>query len=117
MSQSMIGTYESGIQHAVFQYMVVDKVVRVVDIGLTHRSVTNDADHVIKVLRERGVDLTLPVIYRDSMGRWDQLLVEGGEFKDFKILQKTTEFDAAQAVLKQREQDAIDNFLNKQEPI
>lgn len=46
-------------------------------------SVTNDADNVIADLRERGFDLSLPVIYRDTMGRWDGLTVRAGRFDGF----------------------------------
>lgn len=32
------------------------------------RSVSNDAENVVAELRERGSDLTMPVIHRDTMG-------------------------------------------------
>jgi lipopolysaccharide biosynthesis regulator YciM len=50
------------------------------------RSVTNDAEMVIRDLRRSNIDLTLPVIYRDSMGQYDRMLVRNDKFVDFAPL-------------------------------
>ena len=47
------------------------------------RSVTNDAELVVEDLAERGFDLSLPVIYCDTTGRWDGLTVRAGRFGGF----------------------------------
>lgn len=47
------------------------------------RSVTNDAELVVADLAKRAFDLSLPVIYRDTAGRWDGLAVRAGRFGDF----------------------------------
>ena len=47
------------------------------------RSVTNDAELVVADLAERGFDLSLPVIYQDTAGRWDGLTVRAGRFGGF----------------------------------
>ena len=44
-------------------------------------SVTNDAESVVaEVVNEHG---DKRVVYRDSMGNWDELEHERGKFKDF----------------------------------
>ena len=47
------------------------------------RSVTNDAELVVADLAERGFDLSLPVIYQDTAGRWDGLTGRAGRFGGF----------------------------------
>lgn len=65
------------------------------------RSVTNDAENVIADLRERGFDLALPVIYRDTMGCWDGLTVRAGRFAGFYPLNSihSTDYGEARAKL------------------
>lgn len=67
------------------------------------RSVTNDAENVVAELRERGFDLAMPVIYRDTMGLWSGLAVSGGAFAGFDPLGKEErgDYDAARAVLRE----------------
>lgn len=66
----------------------------VVDMG-AGVSVTNNAEGVIAELIERGVDVnTMPVIYRDTMGRWDQLVCARGKFKAFAPLKQPFELPA-----------------------
>lgn len=65
-----------------YHYTVEDGVVCVVDhdIGM---SVTNNAENVIADLAEI-LDLSkLRVIYRDTEGTWDGLLVKDGRFDTF----------------------------------
>lgn len=65
------------------------------------RSVTNDAENVIADLRERGFDLTTPVIYCDTTGRWDGLTVRAGRFAGFYPLNSahSTDYGEARAKL------------------
>ena len=74
---------------------VTNGVVCVIDQG-RGKSVTNDAEAVIADLGANGVDLAnQPVIYRDTEGRWDELVVRNGRFSDFRFLHTK---DQAQAV-------------------
>ena len=47
------------------------------------RSVTNDAERVVRELLERFAPETPRIIYRDSMGRWDELKHDGARFTGF----------------------------------
>ena len=51
--------------------------------GVDAISVTNDAERVVADLKDRGLGIALPVIYRDSMGRWDGMTVIDGRFAGF----------------------------------
>jgi hypothetical protein len=54
------------------------------DIG---RSLTNNAAVLIADVVHDGYDLAMNrVIYRDTMGIWDQMLVAGNRFSGFKRL-------------------------------
>ena len=75
--------------HACYDYEVVDRVVCIVD-NDRGNSVTNDAENVIADLFNDGIDLSMPVIYRDTMGTWDRLLVIGGRFAGFSPIGATT---------------------------
>ena len=69
-----------------YSYTVEDGVVCIID-NDNGRSVTNDAEAVIQDLVKAGLDLTsLPVIYRDTCGVWDQLAVENQAFCGFRSL-------------------------------
>lgn len=79
---------------------VEDGAVVLEDIG-GGRSVTNDAEAVVADLAARGFDLTLPVIYRDTMGAWDGIAVRGGAFAGFYSLGAArTDHAAARAALR-----------------
>jgi hypothetical protein len=59
-----------------------DSTVFLVDLNLGNRSVTNDAENVVrKILSEHG--RTRKIVYRDSMGDWDELIHDGETFLDF----------------------------------
>jgi hypothetical protein len=62
------------------------------------RSVTNDAERVIDDMVERGTDVDRCVIvYRDTMGRWDQILTRNGKFFRFLALSKSPADEALAA--------------------
>lgn len=72
--------------HANYGYDVVNAVVCIRDEGGA-RSVTNDAEAVIADLIAAGVDtVNQPVIYKDTEGNWDELVVANGQFSDFRFL-------------------------------
>ncbi len=53
------------------------------DLG-TGMTITNDAEQVVRWLAETGVlDGALRVLYRDSLGTWDELLQKDGRFAGF----------------------------------
>lgn len=66
------------------QYSVInfnDEFVWLVDLDRGTRSVTNDADAVCLALNEQYPGRR--IIYRDSMGRWDELRHDRGRFLDY----------------------------------
>jgi hypothetical protein len=55
----------------------------------SHRSVTNDAEHVIKELVEqRKLPPGRRLLYWDTDNRLDELLVKDGEFVGFGVLEQ-----------------------------
>lgn len=74
---------------ACYDYEIVDGVVCIVD-NDRGKSVTNDANKVIADLCNDGIDLSMPIIYRDTMGVWDRMLVVGGRFAGFAPIGATT---------------------------
>jgi hypothetical protein len=65
------------------------------------RSITNAAEEVIAELITAGYDLSNKrVIYRDTMGLWDELVVKNGQFSDFRPIRET---DLDCAIAKARE--------------
>ncbi len=73
---------------ACYDYEIVDGVVCIVDNNRS-RSVTNDAAGVIRDLIADGVDLLiLPVIYLDTFGSWDMMVVTNGYFAGFRSINK-----------------------------
>lgn len=63
------------------------------------KSVTNDAMAVITDLVSANIDVAImPVIYRDTMGVWDQLVCENGEFHSFRSLNKREREEAVAMV-------------------
>ncbi|HYD61941.1 MAG TPA: DUF6011 domain-containing protein [Noviherbaspirillum sp.] len=71
---------------ASYDFTIEQGIVCVVDLD-NGRSVTNDAENVIADLAAKGIDLdTHLVIYRDTLGVWDQLQVSNLRFAGFKSL-------------------------------
>lgn len=58
-----------------------DKWVIIEDLN-GQMSVTNDAEAVVKDLINLGYG-TYHILYKDSMGHWDELIHNGQEFTDF----------------------------------
>ena len=68
-----------GRVRSAFTWHTVGSVVVVVDLDL-RMSVTNDAENVVAAIAERISLAGKRVLYRDTMGRLDELRVEGGRF-------------------------------------
>lgn len=85
---------ETVSMHAEFTYQIAHGVLCIVDTGKGN-SVTNDADWVIERLSAL-VDLgkVRGVIYRDTMGMWDEIIVRNGQFSTFRAI-RADERDAA----------------------
>jgi hypothetical protein len=75
---------------AVYSCAVHSNVIAIIDHD-SGRSVTNDADNVIADLVSRGFDLSrYHVIYKDTRGIWDQILVDRtGCFCGLQLDQRT----------------------------
>lgn len=70
------------------------------------KSITNDAEAVIRDLSERGLPIGVkPVIYRDTSGQWDMLRVKNGAFAGFVPLGGAQSFPEAVLALKARQHD------------
>ncbi len=70
---------------ATYGYTVIGSCVLVVDQD-RGMSVTNDAEAVIADLAALGVLAGRRVLYRDTDGRWDELVVSDGAFAGFASL-------------------------------
>lgn len=58
-------------------------------------SVTNDVVRVLADLAVLGVDADAqPIVYRDSMGRWDRIMTAAGRFTGFAPLNASTLVEA-----------------------
>ena len=76
-----------GEPRSVYSHTVHANVIAIVDHD-GGRSVTNDVDNVIDDLSQQGFDLLkYRIIYRDTRGIWDQLLVDRtGHFAGFSSI-------------------------------
>lgn len=79
-----------------FTYLEPDDVLCVIDMNAPgSASVTNDAENVVEDLRHAGYDLsTARIVYRDSDGTWDEILVSNGRFAGFGSLGAESESEA-----------------------
>ena len=76
-----------GEPRSVYSHTVHGNVIAIIDYD-GGRSVTNDVDNVFDDLTRQGFDLSkYRVIYRDTRGIWDQLLVDRtGNFAGFSSI-------------------------------
>lgn len=70
---------------SMYEVKVIEGVICITDLG-GMKSVTNDIEAIIGDLARAGLSLNAPIVYRDSDGNWDGVLVENGAFKGFRIL-------------------------------
>jgi hypothetical protein len=74
-------------QRSSYTVSVHGNLIALVDRDDGGRSVTNDAERVVEDLRRAGYDLErCRVISRDTLGTWDELVVELGRFVGFRPL-------------------------------
>lgn len=84
---------------AAYVYSVEDGIICIVDRD-TGKSVTNDVNNVVADLVHAGVwQRGMPVIYRDTRGVWDQIVVKDGHFHSFAPINERDK-DAAKTKLK-----------------
>ena len=96
--------YVEGIVHherkaniyADFSLHVMDDVLVLIDKDTGGRSLTNDIDNVVRTLIKDNPDYSAKkIIYRDSMGIFDQVIHSDGQFKRFKSLGQLTDLNDA----------------------
>ena len=63
-----------------------EKIVYIIDGNTGDMSVTNDAEAVTKFLNQ--IYNNYRIIYRDTMGNWDELVHDFGTFKEFRCVTK-----------------------------
>ena len=64
---------------------VVDNVLCIED-AMGDISITFDAYHIVEKLISKGIDPSINVVYKDTIGVWDQILVKNGRFAGFAYL-------------------------------
>lgn len=70
-------------------------VVRIIDANLGAPSVTNDIEAILDDIRVQGRIAGAKVVYQDSTGIWDQIIVDAnGRFRDIKVLGARSEREA-----------------------
>lgn len=75
-----------------------DGIVAVIDRD-EGMSVTNDVENVVRALAHYGhLGSGDRLIYRDTMGRWDEILHRGAEFIGFRPIGATTMNEAIDAL-------------------
>ena len=72
-----------------YTYEMVEGVLVITDLDLGNRSVTNDIENVLLKIKANIKPFPIPklVIYKDSMGFYDQVLHDAGRFDCFFPLQ------------------------------
>jgi hypothetical protein len=64
-------------------------------------SVTNTMEDVLAELQSLGYDLSAqPIIYQDSEGIWDGVVILNGRFEGFVSLNKRYQMDAVEAAFR-----------------
>ena len=75
-----------------------EEYLYIIDCGGDTRTVTNDADNIVRFLSESYNLGNRRLIYRDSLGEIDEIIHENGQFKGFScgykgIVEDLTLFD------------------------
>lgn len=82
-----------------YTYKVTENIISIIDLDKGGLSVTNDIENIIQDLRNIIGDLSgYAIIYRDSMGIWDGIRIEG-ETINFYSLNETEYEKATQRLL------------------
>lgn len=84
----------SNFHRASYRTQVVGDFLLLVDLDLG-KSITNDAENVIAdLVRDGALADGKRVLYRDTLGRWDELLHDGMRFTGFRAINGLTGDDA-----------------------
>lgn len=83
-----------------FYHETIYGVLVITDLNLGNKSVTNDADNVLRKIKAKG-DLCSKVIYQDSHGMWDEIIV--GSAMQFMGFRSLNERDMQTALRRVRE--------------
>jgi hypothetical protein len=103
-------------QRADYSYIIVVGIICIIDHG-NGRSVTHDAHAVVADLVAAGIDVDRqPIIYRDTMGIWDRIVVAGGQFAGFAPLQERDQDAAIRRVIAGMPRVAATFALRQGEP-
>lgn len=91
---------QNGHPRAKFTTSIHGSIIALVDKD-EGRTVTNDADAVIACLATNYDLSKFRVIYRDTRGIWDEMVVRDGRFADFRSINER-ELDKALAKVRER---------------
>ncbi len=95
---SFIDMIKQNTIRASYSLEMVDGVLCLIDLDDGHRSVTNDAARVVEDLAKHYDLAAHPIVYRDTMGRWDGLMVHDGKFDGFLLIGAKMQADAVSAI-------------------
>lgn len=85
-----------------YESELVGDVLCLVDLDKGGPSVTNAVESVIADLRYQNFDLSKPVIYRDTRGIWDEIVVQDGKFAGFRSINVRSRCEALQIIARRR---------------
>lgn len=77
---------------AKFNAKIQDEYLLLEDLAEEYQcmSITNDAEEVVK-WATKNITGWSRILYKDTVGQWDELVVQNGEFKGFRCIGETDE--------------------------
>lgn len=94
--------FDDFLAGADFESEVVGDVITLIDMDRGGPSLTNAVESVIADLRYQKFDLTKPVIYRDSRGIWDEIVLKDGQFVGFAPIGVKNRCEALEVIARRR---------------
>lgn len=94
--------FDAFLAGADFESEVVGDIITLIDLDQGGATVTNAVESVIADLRYQRFDLTMPVIYRDTRGIWDEIVLQDGRFVGFRSIGAKTRCEALEMIAKRR---------------
>ncbi len=85
-----------------YESELIGDVLCLIDLDKGGPSLTNAVESVIADLRYQRFDLTMPVIYRDSRGIWDEIVVQDGRFVGFRSINVRSRCEALEIIARRR---------------
>ena len=77
------------MSRARYTIQTIDNLIVILDANDGAKSVTNDADNIVQDLVRLGHNVDRKVIvYRDTMGNWDQITTNSARFATFYPLKR-----------------------------